>query len=64
VNLVVELGQLVERGEPVAAISDAFGSRPTRVKAAEAGWIIARTLNPLENTGDALVNIAVAGSTD
>ena len=60
VNLVVELGQRVEQGEPVAAISDAFGSRPTRVKATDAGWIIARTLNPLVNTGDALVNIAVA----
>jgi predicted deacylase len=61
VSITAGLGERVEKGEPVAAISDAFGSRPTKVKASETGWIIARTLNPLVNTGDALLNIAVAG---
>lgn len=53
-----ELGQFVDEGEPVAAISDAFGVRPTLVKAAHSGWVIAKTLKPLVNPGDALVHIA------
>ncbi len=59
VSAIAELGQRVEQGEAVASISDAFASRPTTVKATETGWIIARTLKPLVNTGDALVHIAV-----
>jgi predicted deacylase len=58
VEIRVGLGQYVEKAEPIAAISDAFGSRPALVKATETGWVIARTLQPLVNSGDALVHIA------
>ena len=54
----VKLGQHVEEGEPIAAISDAFGVRPTTVKAATTGWVIAKTLRPLVNSGDAVAHIA------
>lgn len=54
----VELGDRVEKGDVVASISDAFGMRPTGVKAPETGWVIARTLQPLVNSGDALIHIA------
>lgn len=57
-EIPVELGEPVEEGQPVAYISDAFGSRPVQVKATETGWVIARTLRPLVNSGDALVHIA------
>ncbi len=57
-EIKVELGQHVEKGEHVAAISDAFGSRPTQIKATETGWIIAQSQNPLVNSGDALAHIA------
>lgn len=59
VEIRVALGQYVEKAEPIAAISDAFGSRPAIVKANETGWVIGRTLQPLVNSGDALVHIAV-----
>ena len=58
VDVRVALGQYVEKGEPVAAISDAFGRRPTLSKANETGWVIARTLQPVVNSGDALMHIA------
>jgi predicted deacylase len=57
-EIVVGLGEQVEEGQPVAYISDAFGSRPVQIKATETGWVIARTLRPLVNSGDALVHIA------
>jgi len=55
----VKLGQRVEKGAAIAAVSDAFGSRPAVVKANETGWVIARTLQPLVNSGDPLAHIAV-----
>ena len=57
-DIKVKLGQYVEEGDPLAAISDAFGSRPTHVKATERGWIIALTQKPLVNSGDAIAHIA------
>ncbi len=60
----VDLGQAVEKGQVVAAISDAFGTRPTIVKATEDGWVIARTLRPLVHSGDALVHIAAETGPD
>lgn len=53
----VRLGDYVDEGQPVAAISDAVGGRPTHVKSTESGWVIARALRPLVNSGDALVHI-------
>lgn len=58
VEMQVELGDLVEEGQPVAFISDAFGGRPAQIKAGQTGWVIAKTLRPLVNSGDALVHIA------
>lgn len=57
-RIEVGLGTYVEEGQPIAAISDAFGVRPTLTKASQSGWVIARTLRPLVNSGDALVHIA------
>jgi len=63
-DIKVRLGDLVEAGEPVAEISDAFGVRPTTVKATETGWVIARTLRPLVNSGDPLIHLAAASGPD
>ncbi len=63
-EMLVKLDDHVETGQPIAAISDAFGTRPTLVKATETGWIIARTLRPLVNSGDALVHIATSDGPD
>ena len=57
-EMLVRLGGRVDAGQPVTAISDAFGTRPTHVKAPTSGWVISRTLRPLVNPGDALVHIA------
>ena len=58
------LGDEVEKGETIAEISDAFGYRPTAVKATESGWVIGRSLNPQVNPGDALVNIGARRGPD
>lgn len=53
----VRLGDFVNAGDQVAAISDAFGIRPTTIKATETGWVIGRSLHPLVISGDPLVHI-------
>jgi hypothetical protein len=58
VRVVPMLADRVEKGEAIAEISDAFGYRPTAVRATETGWVIGRSLNPQVNPGDALVHIA------
>lgn len=58
-EIEVDLGDRVEQGEVIAAISDAFGTRPTRVRASESGWVISRSLYPLVNPGDPLVHIGI-----
>lgn len=60
----VKLGDRVEKGDVLAQISDAFGMRPTQVKATESGWVIAKTLQPLVNSGDSLVHIAAREGPD
>jgi len=57
VEVHVRLGDFVEQGETVAHISDAFGMRPTQVRAGEGGWVIARSLRPLVNLGDGLIHL-------
>ncbi len=57
VEIDVGLGEEIKSGQVVARISDAFGVRPTRVKSKMGGWVISRTLTPLVNPGDPLVNI-------
>ena len=63
-DIQVALGQHVVNGETLASISDAFGMRPTQVKASETGWVIAQSLRPLVNSGDSLVHIASAQGPD
>jgi hypothetical protein len=58
VRVVPMLQDRVEKGEPIAEISDAFGYRPTFVRATDTGWVIGRSLNPQVSPGDALVHIA------
>jgi len=58
----VALGQHVVRGELLGTVSDAFGSRPTKVTAPMDGWVIARTLSPLVSQGDAFAHIAAGAS--
>lgn len=58
-HLEVSPGDRVEKGQVVATIGDALGSRPTGVKASTHGWVIAVTQNPLVSPGDALVHLAV-----
>ncbi|MGD2043147.1 MAG: succinylglutamate desuccinylase/aspartoacylase family protein [Acidimicrobiia bacterium] len=60
----VALGERVQAGQVVASISDAFGMRPTQVKTSETGWVIARSLRPLVNSGDSLVHIAAESGPD
>jgi predicted deacylase len=64
VDMLVHLGDRVEKGQVVASISDAFGSRPTNVRASERGWVIAQSLRPLVNLGDSLVHIATETGPD
>lgn len=64
VDIQVGLGDHVVSGQHVASISDAFGMRPTQVKAPETGWVIARSLRPLVNSGDSLIHIAAESGPD
>jgi hypothetical protein len=64
VEISPKLGDVVAEGEVVASISDAFGVRPTRVKTPASGWVIARTLNPLVNPGDPLLQVAAERGPD
>ncbi|HEY5891043.1 MAG TPA: succinylglutamate desuccinylase/aspartoacylase family protein [Acidimicrobiia bacterium] len=59
VEVFSKLSQRVEEGDIIAEISDAFGYRPTSVRATASGWVIGRSLNPQVNPGDALVYIGV-----
>jgi uncharacterized protein len=59
VDVFPKPAQRVEEGEVIAEISDAFGYRPTSVRATASGWVIGRSLNPQVNPGDALINIGV-----
>lgn len=64
VELHARLGQRVTEGDTIASISDAFGKRATGVKATLTGWVIACTVRPLVNLGDALVHIAAETGPD
>lgn len=58
VTLDVGLGDVVEKGDVMGRISDAFGQRPAGVRATASGHVIALTQNPLVSEGEALVHIA------
>lgn len=64
VDILPDLGDRVEEGTVVATISDAFGVRPTSIKAPASGWVIARTLSPLVNPGDPLIHMATERGPD
>jgi predicted deacylase len=59
VEVFSKLSQRVAEGDIIAEISDAFGYRPTSVRATANGWVIGRSLNPQVNPGDALINIGI-----
>jgi predicted deacylase len=63
-DIVVDLGDPVVAGQTLAYVADAFGTRPTQVKAPESGWVIAQSLRPLVNSGDGLVHIAMPHGPD
>lgn len=63
-DIEVDLGEHIETGQVVASISDAFGTRPARVIAPEAGWVLARSQRPLVNSGDTLVHIGASSGPD
>ncbi len=57
-HLDVELGDRVNRGEPIAALHDPFGKRLSRIKARSSGVVIGRTHSALINQGEAIAHIA------
>lgn len=57
-TLTVALGAEVKKGDVLAEISDSFGTRPAKIRASAAGWVIAQSLHPLVAPGDALVHLA------
>ncbi len=63
-DVEVKLGDYVTKGQRLASISDAFGMHPTHVKASETGWVIAKSLRPLVNSGDSLIHIAAESGPD
>jgi predicted deacylase len=63
-DIVVDLGDPVVSGQTLALVADAFGTRPTQVRAPETGWVIAQSLRPLVNSGDGLVHLATAQGPD
>ena len=52
------IGAAVEKGERIGVISDPFGDAEVDVLAGVGGLIIGRTMLPIVNSGDALLNIA------
>lgn len=52
------IGEMVERDELLAMISDPFGEIEEEIRASSAGLIIGRTNLPVVNEGDALFHIA------
>ena len=58
-RLDCELGDHVEKGQPLGVIGDAFGDRRVKLKARVDGIVVGRRLNPLVNQGDAVIHIGV-----
>jgi uncharacterized protein len=52
------IGEAVEKGERIGVVSDPFGDVEVDVLAGVSGLIIGRTMLPIVNSGDALLNIA------
>ena len=58
----VDLGARVEKGDRLGNITDAFGSRPSRISSTATGHVIAMRHNPLVVQGDALYHIGLPPS--
>lgn len=57
-----QLGDLVEKDEVIATISDPFGENPHYVQAEESGIIIGLSTIPIVSKGDAVAHIASFGN--
>jgi predicted deacylase len=57
VQLWVNPGDVVSKGQPVGQIHDAFGKKLSRVNATVDGVVIGLNLHPIVNQGDAVINI-------
>ncbi len=64
VRTVVNLGDMVEKGELLAYISDPLGREETPLLAPNAGIVIGQLTLPLVNEGDALFHLAYFTSQD
>ncbi len=57
-HLEVELGDRVERGDPVAALHDPYGKRLSKISARTGGVVVGRTHSALINQGEAIIHVA------
>ena len=62
VHLNVELGELVDKGQPLALIADPLGETQRLVKSPRDGYVIGGVTNPLVNRGDAMLHLALTPS--
>ena len=60
-HLDVQLGDDVNRGDPIATIHDPFGKRLGVVSSRASGVVIGHTQRPLVNRGDGIVHVADIG---
>ncbi len=58
-HMVANLGDRVEKKQPLGLITDAFGEAKLKVYAPCSGLVVGCARNPLVNQGDAIVHIAV-----
>ena len=58
VDCRLALGDMVDKGQPVAVLRDPFGSQLGILKAPRSGMLIGRLQHPLVNRGDAILHIA------
>lgn len=58
-HLTVELGDRIEKKQPLGIITDAFGETMAKLRSPEYGVVIGLVQNPLVNKGDAVVHLAL-----
>ena len=56
--------EFVEKGEPVARLTDAFGRLLREYTAPEAGIIIGHSVNPVAWTGSRILHIGIPAAQD
>lgn len=57
-RLNCSLGSMVQRGELLGVVSDAFGDNELKLRAPNAGVVIGHTNNPYVNAGDGVLHLA------